>query len=36
MFLVAQAVVEPGDEVIIADPVDFLLERSRSIQAIAA
>ena len=28
MFLVAQAVIEPGDEVIIADPVDFLLERS--------
>ena len=28
MFLVAQAVVKPGDEVIIADPVDFLLERS--------
>ena len=28
MFLVAQAVIKPGDEVIIADPVDFLLERS--------
>ncbi len=28
MFLVAEAVLEAGDEVLIADPVDFLFERS--------
>jgi len=28
MFLVATAVLDPGDEVLIADPVDFLFERS--------
>ncbi|MEZ4381333.1 MAG: aminotransferase class I/II-fold pyridoxal phosphate-dependent enzyme [Nannocystaceae bacterium] len=28
MFLVAKALLQPGDEVLIADPVDFLFERS--------
>ena len=28
MYLVAQHVLEPGDEALIADPVDFLFERS--------